>query len=155
MANKPCRICGSEDRFPSGPCRPCAKRRALTPEQRREYQRQWYAENKEKNHARIRRWIEKNPDKNRAVNTRKHHKKRGVAGEISKDIYPRLFAEQMGICVCCGDMLGDDYHLDHIMPITLGGTNDESNLQLLKAECNIRKSAKHPDEWRKTIARVV
>ena len=153
MANKPCRICGSEDRFPSGPCKPCAKRRALTPEHRREYQRQWYAENKQKHHDRMKRWRKNNPMKAREENRRKDHKKRGVAGKIPKDIHVRLFAEQMGVCVCCGAMLGDDYHLDHIMPIALGGTNDESNLQLLKAECNMRKGAMHPDEWRKILLR--
>jgi len=147
MAKKPCRICGSEDRFPSGPCKPCAKRRAKTPDQRREYQRQWYAENKEKHNARIRRWIENNPARNRDNNRRKDHRKRDVYGVIPKDIHERLFAEQMGICICCGDRLGDDYHLDHIMPIALGGTNDERNLQLLRAECNIKKGAMHPDDW--------
>ena len=152
---KPCRACGSEDRFPSGPCRTCAKRRALKPEQRREYQRKWYSENKQKNHDRVKRWLKKNPMKNREINRAKDHKKRGVSGKIPKYIYARLFAEQMGVCVCCGDMLGDDYHLDHIMPIALGGTNDESNLQLLKADCNMRKGAMHPDEWRKIIQRVI
>lgn len=152
MTSKPCRICKSEDRFPSGPCRPCAKRRALTADARREYQRKWYAGNKEKHNDRRSRWLNSSPTKKRDINRQKDHKKRKAAGKISKGINERLFAEQMGVCACCGDMLGNNYHLDHIMPIALGGTNEDQNLQLLRAECNMKKGAKHPDEWRKILA---
>lgn len=153
MAKKPCRICGSNDRFPSGGCRPCAKRRAKTPEERRAYQKGWYSNNKEKNLARTKRWLERNPLKRKDINRQKDVKRRATDGKIPDNIHERLFAEQMGICRCCGDMLGDNYHLDHIMPIALGGTNDESNLQLLRAECNIKKAAMHPDEWYEKLVR--
>jgi CRISPR/Cas system Type II protein with McrA/HNH and RuvC-like nuclease domain len=151
MTSKPCRVCQSEDRFPSGSCRPCAKRRALSPDERREYQRKWYAKNKEKHNERRNRWLNSSPAKKRDINRQKDHKKRMAPGKISKGINERLFAEQMGVCTCCGDMLGNNYHLDHIMPIALGGTNEDQNLQLLRAECNMKKGAKHPDEWRKIL----
>lgn len=152
MTNKPCRICKSEDRFPSGPCRPCAKRRALSADERREYQRNWYAENKEKHSERIRRHRRKNHASVIEAERQKKYVRRGVAGKLSKGIELVLLSQQMGLCPCCNRELGDNYHLDHIMPIKLGGTNTDDNVQLLRAECNLRKGAKHPDEWRKILA---
>lgn len=151
MTNKPCRICQSEDRFPSGPCRPCAKRRALSADQRREYQRKWYAENKEKHSERTRRYRRKNHSRVRDREREKENARRGVVGKLTKDIELILISKQMGLCPCCNRELGDNYHLDHIMPIKLGGTNTDDNVQLLRSECNLRKAAKHPDVWRKEI----
>jgi 5-methylcytosine-specific restriction endonuclease McrA len=75
-----------------------------------------------------------------------------MVGKLSQDIEMRLFAAQNGLCVCCGCNLGNNYHVDHIMPLALGGTNTDDNVQLLRAECNMRKAAKHPDKWRKILA---
>lgn len=41
-------------------------------------------------------------------------------------------------CVICGDT--DDINVDHIVPKSRGGSNDESNLQPLCRQCNYRKS---------------
>lgn len=45
-------------------------------------------------------------------------------------------------CRRCGG--ADDLQLDHVNPISKGGTNDPDNLQLLCASCNLRKSARAP-----------
>jgi hypothetical protein len=56
-----------------------------------------------------------------------------------------VFHRDRGHCVICGkDQSGlmDSQvapHLDHIVPLELGGLNDLSNMQLLCAECNGRK----------------
>lgn len=149
---KPCKICGSTDRFPSAPCRPCAKRRALSPEERREYQKQWYYENKGKHNERQQRWRKANKEYIQAKHASKEARRKRAVGKLSRDIIPRLLSQQEGLCVCCGRDLGDDYHVDHIMPLALGGLNTDDNVQLLRAECNLAKGAKHPDEWRKILA---
>jgi 5-methylcytosine-specific restriction endonuclease McrA len=43
--------------------------------------------------------------------------------------------------------LGDNYHLDHITPITLGGSNTDDNMQLLRQRCNNQKYNKHPIDF--------
>ena len=39
-------------------------------------------------------------------------------------------------------------HIDHIVPVNQGGTNDRENLQLLCAGCNLRKSDRSDAEFR-------
>lgn len=150
----PCRKCGSTDRYPSGPCRPCALDRASKRdiEKRREADRRYRHKDRDAYLKRVRQYRKNNQDKIRAQERNKEARRRKAPGRLSPDIEVRLFAEQMGICPCCKDMLGDDYHVDHIMPLALGGTNTDDNVQLLRAECNLRKGAMHPDQWHQFLA---
>ncbi len=54
-------------------------------------------------------------------------------------------ARDRGSCAACGTNisleLDADGHIDHIVPLARGGTNDLSNLQLLCSACNLAKSA--------------
>jgi 5-methylcytosine-specific restriction endonuclease McrA len=47
----------------------------------------------------------------------------------------------------CRKILGDDFHVDHIVPLSGGGGNDRKNLQLLCEFCNLSKGAKHPIDF--------
>ena len=44
----------------------------------------------------------------------------------------------VGKCAACGGRW--NLHLDHIVPVCLGGTNEESNLQCLCRRCNGKKN---------------
>lgn len=75
-------------------------------------------------------------------------RKASNGGRLSKGITEKLFKLQRGKCACgCGEQLGNSYHIDHIMPLALGGTNTDDNIQLLRAICNMQKSAKHPVDF--------
>ena len=51
-----------------------------------------------------------------------------------------LYGEQGGDCNGCGlHMRLVDFHVDHIVPKSKGGTDVRSNLQLLCGNCNLRK----------------
>ena len=54
-------------------------------------------------------------------------------------------------CKLCGSLFtnafdGSEVHIDHITPISRGGSNDISNLQLLHAQCNNKKHARSMEE---------
>ena len=74
-------------------------------------------------------------------------KKRSTGGVLSNGLSEKLFKLQQGKCPCCKEPLGENYHLDHIMPIHLGGPNIDSNMQLLRQVCNLQKSAQHPIDF--------
>ena len=107
----------------------------------------WAAENPERMRKLIADWVKANPEKRRIYDHNNRARRRKAQGRLSKGLADKLFKLQRGKCACCGKPLGDDYHLDHIMPLALGGTNTDDNIQLLTAACNLKKHAKHPVDF--------
>jgi hypothetical protein len=107
----------------------------------------WYLANKAKAKATSAAWKAANKEAYRVHQQNRRAKKRATGGKLSNGLSERLFKLQRGKCACCGKQLGNNYHLDHIMPLVLGGSNTDDNIQLLRAECNHRKSAKHPVDF--------
>ena len=64
-------------------------------------------------------------------------------GRIRRVIYER----DGGICMKCGKPVPkDDFHVDHIVPISAGGSEwDLDNLELSCPTCNLTKGAKTND----------
>lgn len=54
-----------------------------------------------------------------------------------------LFIQRHGKCAHCKTkiMPGKRWDVDHIIPIALGGSNEEANLQILCWSCHITKTA--------------
>jgi hypothetical protein len=57
---------------------------------------------------------------------------------ISSDLRRAVFERDGGRCVECGSTF--DLQYDHVLPVALGGATTLENLQLLCADCNLRKS---------------
>ena len=127
--------------------------RAEKPEVILERSRKYYRENKAAHRASVKAWGKRNPDALRAIVHKRRCAERNADGSFTAKDVQKLFETQFGMCTGCGNALessGDKkYHVDHIMPIALGGSNWPSNLQLLCPRCNLTKNAKHPDVWSK------
>lgn len=93
--------------------------------------------------------IANNPAKYRAIQQNQRSRRRN--GRLSHNIVERLMKLQRGRCTVCGKPLQDDYHIDHIMPLALGGENADGNVQLLHPTCNLRKTSKHPVEFMQSL----
>jgi 5-methylcytosine-specific restriction endonuclease McrA len=120
--------------------------RAKNTERSRSGVKAWRAANPEKVKKILSTWKEENPYARRIYEQNREAYKR-ARGKLSKGIVEILFKRQHGRCACCGEKLGKDYQLDHIMPLALGGANIDSNVQLLKKRCNQQKNKKHPIEF--------
>lgn len=124
---------------------------AANPEKVKALRVKWRVANREKCSAATAKWAAVNREKvrkaNRVYQQNRDARKRANGGKLSKDIAERLFKLQKGKCPCCGEPLGNDYHLDHITPIVLGGANEDWNIQLLRSACNNQKRARHPVDF--------
>lgn len=95
------------------------------------------------------RWWRMNADKARVYEHNRRALKKG-RGSLSLDIVQRLLTEQKGLCLYCkADLSETTPQIDHIMPLALGGSNTDNNVQLLCRPCNSAKGAKHPDDFNK------
>jgi 5-methylcytosine-specific restriction endonuclease McrA len=92
-------------------------------------------------------WWDNHPDARRIYNHNRRAKEKENGGKLSRGLAEKLFKLQRGKCPCCKLPLGEDCHLDHKMPVALGGANEDSNMQLLRAECNFKKNAKDPIKY--------
>jgi 5-methylcytosine-specific restriction endonuclease McrA len=88
-----------------------------------------------------------NPEAVRISTQNRRARKLESGGKLSPGLSDKLFKLQRGKCACCGKPLGNDYHLDHIMPLALGGSNTDDNIQLLRSTCNQQKHSKHPVDF--------
>ena len=107
----------------------------------------WRALNPEKFKTQIADWNNANPEARRVLNNNRRARQIAVGGQLSQGLALKLFAWQRGKCACCGLALGKNYHLDHIMPLALNGSNTDDNMQLLTQRCNNQKHAKHPVDF--------
>ena len=57
-----------------------------------------------------------------------------------------ILIKQNHSCAICKIKV-DAYHVDHVYPISKGGSNDPSNLQILCAPCNLSKNDTDPIEY--------
>lgn len=78
------------------------------------------------------------------------HKRRALeknaSGKLSNGITNKLLTLQNNLCIVCRNKL-IKYHIDHIVPLSKGGSNDDYNVQLLCPSCNHQKNAKHPIDF--------
>jgi 5-methylcytosine-specific restriction endonuclease McrA len=87
---------------------------------------------------------------------RKARKRAAPGSHTAADIEAQ-YERQHGLCFWrkvhsdCLVKLGDDYHVDHVVPLALGGSNGPENLVLACPSCNLSKNAKHPMDWAGTL----
>lgn len=116
--------------------------------------RVWRASNVEHHRALCRKWAKDNPLSMRAIVARRRSRLSSVEGSYRAADIRLLFIQQGGLCKACACSL-ERYHVDHIIPITRGGSNWPENLQLLCPTCNRSKSNKTMEEWRNYVQKQV
>lgn len=66
--------------------------------------------------------------------------------KMSYGLRYRILERDQFACAACGATADDGIklHVDHIVPVSKGGRTEESNLQVLCAECNLGKFDRMP-----------
>lgn len=93
-------------------------------------------------------WNRANPEKKRSyVRNRRARKRNAEGSHTDKDIQA-IWDRQGGMCVYCpADLRITGHHVDHIVPLSRGGSNWPSNLQCLCPDCNLRKWSLSEEEF--------
>ena len=108
---------------------------------------EWKNKNRDKVRAYASKWAKDHPEERRIFKRNRDAKKKACNGVLSKGLSKKLFDLQKGLCPCCKQPLGNGYQLDHKVPLALGGSNTDDNIQLLRRICNQQKGAKHPVDF--------
>ena len=142
---KTCKKCKGTVFYKDGTCKNCKLAygkiwRSENKERHNKLIAAWHSENKERVKKIRKERDKKNKDHIKIINSmwqkenvihmrpfkrinehNRRAKKRDDGGKLSVGLTEKLFKLQGGKCACCRKSLGKDYHLDHIMPIALGG----------------------------------
>jgi 5-methylcytosine-specific restriction endonuclease McrA len=101
-----------------------------------------------KNH-RAREWRKANPDQARE-NDRRHlaNYRAQLANVYVEDVEPLVVLERDdNRCgICGGDVDPFNFHVDHVIPVSLGGEHSYANVQAAHPLCNQKKWAYMPEE---------
>lgn len=111
----------------------------------KERQKAYYRFNSERIKAQALAWQKANPERRRA-----HAMLRLRAeseGELSADEVIQMYDDQQGLCAYCETPLFGNYHLDHMLPISRGGTHYWHNVAITCPSCNMSKHAKTAEEF--------
>jgi 5-methylcytosine-specific restriction endonuclease McrA len=138
-------------------CKDCKKaemkhNRSLKRERYIEYERQRNQKEKRKAHlyANLKRWRRENPQKMAVQLARRRARKLDAEGDFTVEEFEALCEKYGNACLRCGDrevLLTPD----HVVPLSLGGSNLTENIQPLCSNCNSWKNVKVIDYRPDTI----
>lgn len=119
-------------------------------QQAREYQRRnreaararyaaWIAkpENRDKVNAASRAYLKAHPEHRQKYESVRRALRRGATVElVDRDV---VLTRAGGLCGWCGDPVGPDFHVDHIVALVHGGEHSYANTQPVHPACNYEK----------------
>lgn len=160
----PCKHGHIADRYVNGGCVVChdARTAKVPKAKRRQYARKSRLKNIEKSLARerlyrllnpkkvaaaCRQWQQNNPMKTRILASRRRANKRNSEGSHTVEEILSLLDKQNFRCAACKRSIRKSFDIDHIQPISKGGSNWISNIQLMCKKCNCSKHNKDPVQW--------
>lgn len=110
-----------------------------------------YWANPEKRRQASLQWAKDNPDKKNAYNRNRVALRRQSEGQHTGQDVQRQIKAQQGKCYWCRAQLilvgTKKYHVDHLIPLSRGGSNGPENIVCACQDCNLSRNNKLPHEW--------
>lgn len=108
--------------------------------------RQWKMENPDKVKSCNSAYREKFPEKHKARKQNRRAREKNAQGRLDPRAIAEIKQAQKNRCAICNVNL-TKFHVDHINPLSAGGSNMRENIQILCPTCNLSKGAKDPIEF--------
>lgn len=118
-------------------------------EAKKAYSRKYQQDNIVKVIKRIAEWERRNPEKKKAYSENRRAQKKIGGGKISAQDIKTQYLIQGGLCYWCERPVNENYHLDHLIPLSRGGLHSVNNIVISCPKCNVTKNNKTPEEFRK------
>lgn len=109
-------------------------------EQKRAATRKWRENNKESHAILVKQWREANPDKVIQWDRDRRARKAQAEGIFTDEQFQELCRHWNNRCLRCDET--SKLTVDHVIPLSRGGSNDISNIQPLCGSCNSRKGTR-------------
>jgi len=106
-----------------------------------ERHKEYYKKNKDKMLAYGKMWAEENKEKVRAA-ARKSNTRRNRVQNDYHQIMTSVESAELSIIYEEAALLGPNWHVDHIVPLSRGGEHRPYNVQIVRSSYNVRKNAK-------------
>ena len=111
-------------------------------------QRYRYHQDPEREKAKVREWEEANKEHHRVqVNNRTNKRRKAIVGRFSPRDWRRLCIRFDYHCAYCGDK-PEQLTVEHIIPISRGGSNWIGNIAPACLACNLEKQDRTTMEWK-------
>lgn len=118
------------------------------PEKVKKAKKEWGDRNIEYTRQKGREYWKKNPEKTKIMVQNRRARRLASGTRLSYGITTKVLEEQGYKCPgCLCDLHTNKRHIDHFMPLILGGLHTDNNIQMLCVSCNLKKSKKHPLTW--------
>lgn len=137
----------------------CKRRKRKYYEANREKHNEWernrYARNPGLKNKRNKEWDKANPEHLRARRHNRRARAECADGFHTADDIKRIMKQQRGRCAYCRKSIRKRRHLDHITPISKGGSNWPRNLQFTCPSCNFQKNNCDPIDFARRMGLLI
>ena len=117
----------------------------------RAYRKRHYQENAIERRQKTREWCKSNPEQTKLNKKAYKQRRRAILAQVentlTRDDIKRQYDNQNGRCYYCKKKVGLNYHVDHVLPLALGGDNTSENIVIACPFCNVSKGYKTIQEF--------
>jgi 5-methylcytosine-specific restriction endonuclease McrA len=117
--------------------------RKANPEKYRIKDRRHYSANSERHSRTMKTWRKANPEACTTISAKRRALKRqAILPTTDFDLIKKIYQKRLSL----SKEYGEEYHVDHIIPLDIGGAHHQDNLRIITAKENMKKHNKYIPE---------